>query len=154
MQAKQTAAIGQIVQELLDRLARRANQRRQGEWIEISNPIVMREAGLRAHAETVRLRFALLDCTKRTAAAEMARDDARLRIAQKLARPLRDVAMAGAVKAPALNAMFFGPFQGHGIAALGGRNRLVKPGLERRDERSLRKLIRRQPSLSHISRVF
>src|SRR5207245_5836641 len=118
----QAAAIRQIVQDLLQRLARPAHQCRQRKRIEVADAVVVRQAALRTHAQTIGHRLAVPNRTERAAAAEMARDDPRLGIAEQLAGALGDVTMARAVKAPALDAVLLGPFERYRVVALAGRN--------------------------------
>jgi hypothetical protein len=59
------------------------------------------------------------------------------RLAQMLLEPhpLGDEAVAGAVEAPALELELFGPLVRHGVVTQPRRNRGVKAGFKRRDER-------------------
>ena len=61
--------------------------------------------------------------------------------AEQLRRSLGDVAMAGAVKSPSLDAERLGPLEGHRVVLQPRGNRLVKAGLERGHQRNLRQLL-------------
>src|SRR5262245_26027758 len=75
-EAQQPGPVRQVVEELLQRLARSAHERGQGERIEVADAVVVRQAGLGAHAQAVTPRLAILDGAQRTAPTQVARDDA------------------------------------------------------------------------------
>ena len=97
------------------RLAGLAEQDRQGEDVEVADAVVVRQAGLRAHAQAARDRLAVPDRAERRAAAEVARDEPEVVAAEQLGHPAGDVAMARAVEAPAPDAVLGRPVVGHGV---------------------------------------
>ncbi len=96
--------IGQDVENLLQTLAGLTEQDRQGEDVKIADPVVVWQAGLRAHAQTARDGLAVANGRQRRAAAQVARDDLDVGAAQQLGHAPGDVAMAGAVEPPAPDA--------------------------------------------------
>src|SRR5262249_56855930 len=111
-------------------LAGGSQQGRKGENVKTADAVVVRQTALWAHAEAVRHRFAGPDRAERAAAAQVAGDDPHLRVFQELGHPLADVAVAGAVETPALDAVVLGPFVRDSIMPLGRRDGLVKGCLE------------------------
>ena len=57
---------------------------RQGEWVEVADAVVVRQAALRAHPQAVGSRLPLGNRTQRAAAAQVTRDQASFRIFEQL----------------------------------------------------------------------
>ena len=151
--SQQSAAFGQVVQQFLKRLARRLHQHRQGEHVEIADPVVVRQSGLRAHAHRRRDALPPADRAQTVRTAEMARDDPQVFPPQQVGRPVGDVAMARAVKAPTLDLILLRPLVRHRVIPQRIGHRGVKTGLERGHQRDLRQLVRQQTHRPDVHRV-
>ena len=75
------------------------------------------------------------------------------RPAEQLGHPAGDVAMAGAVEAPAADAELGRPLVGDGVALVGLGDRPVKAGLEGRDQRQLREAVAEHPHRLGVRRI-
>src|SRR6185369_13870307 len=70
------------------RQAQRSHNERHGERVEVAHAIIVRQAGLRAHAETVADSHAVEDATDRGTAAEVTGNHAQLRFADGRVAPI------------------------------------------------------------------
>ena len=73
--------------------------------------------------------------------------------AEQLGHPAGDVAMAGAVEAPAADAELGRPLVGDGVALVGLGDRPVEAGLERGDQRQLREPLAEHPHRLDVRRI-
>ncbi len=128
-------------------------QGRNGEDVEVADAVVVRQAALGAHAEAASDGLAVANGTKRGAAAEVAGDDLDVLATEELGGAAGDVAVAGAVEAPAADAVLGGPLVGHGVALVGFGDGAVKTCLERRHKWDLGEAVGEGPHRGDVGRV-
>ena len=152
-QAQQSAPLGQIVQELIERFAGPLQQDPQGIGIEIADTVVVRQPTLRAqphrgcHALTVAYR------AQRVGATQVARNQPQVVAPQNLGRPCGDVTMARPVIAKPADIVLLGPFPRHRVVPVPLGNRLVKARFESRHQRHLGQLVAQDSHRRHVGRI-